>query len=76
MASVQDIKIAEALLVLRLAYYVIVIVIVIFIQGIHSAYADFQWSPDNNSTQNIIQHIYIRKIYKHLQQFMNVMKRV
>jgi len=49
----------------------VVILIVIFIQGVHSAYADFQWSPDHNSTLNIMQYIYIRKIYRHLQQFMN-----
>ena len=33
---------------------VIVIVIVIFRQGVHSANTDFQWSPDNNNIQNII----------------------
>ena len=46
-------------------------VIIIFIPGVHSAYTDVQWSPDNNSTQNIIQHINITKLYRNLQQFMN-----
>ena len=40
--------------IFKIQLLVIVIVIVIFRQGVHSANTDFQWSPDNNNIQNII----------------------